>query len=415
MDIRIEPSPISGEVAAIPSKSDAHRIFICASLANEKTAVSLPSSSKDIEATLMALEAMGAIIERSENEVTVTPAPFKSKVTVNASESGSTLRFLVPVASAVCDEVTFEGSGRLPERPIGHLLDALSKNGVSFSSKKLPFTKTGALRAGVYTLPGNVSSQYVTGLLFALPLLSGDSRIVLTSRLESAAYIDITLAALKKFGIEIENTDGSFLVKGNQKYVSPSTLTIDGDWSNAAFFLVSGAIRGSVSLTGLDLNSPQGDKKIVDVLHTFGANVLFGESVTVKQSPLYSAKIDISEIPDMLPSLAILASFAKGKTEFVGGARLRIKESDRLKSATKMINSLGGKATELDEGLIIEGVGLKGGEVDGENDHRIVMAAAIGGSLSEKGVIIRGAEAVKKSYPSFFKDFSKAGGKYSVI
>ncbi len=415
MDIKIEPSPISGKIEAIPSKSDAHRIFICAALADKETKVALPSSSKDIDATLSALEAMGTKIERNGKEVIVTPAPFRKEATVNASESGSTLRFLVPVASAVISEVLFEGSGRLPERPIGDLLDALSANGVCFSAQKLPFKKTGVLRAGVYTLPGNVSSQFVTGLLFTLPLLSGDSKIVLTSKLESAAYIDITLEALKKFGIKIEKTCDGFFVRGNQKYTSPSSLTVDGDWSNSAFFLVSGAIKGSVTLTGLDRNSPQGDKKIVEVLEAFGAKIILGEGITAKESELSGAKIDISEIPDMLPSLAVLASFAKGKTEFVGGARLRIKESDRLKTTTEMINSLGGKATELDEGLIIEGVGLKGGEVDGANDHRIVMAAAIGGSLSRNGVTIRGAEAVNKSYPSFFEDFSRAGGKYSVI
>ncbi len=415
MNIKITPSVLSGTVSAIPSKSDAHRLFICAALADRNTRIEIKSSSQDIDATLDCLKNMGVAIKKDVDSVTVIPSPFKKECVIDANESGSTLRFLLPVASAVSEKVTFTGKGRLPSRPIKELIDALQQNGVVFSGERLPFTKEGRLCSGKFTLPGNVSSQYVTGLMFALPLLEGDSEIVLTTPLESSAYVDITLKALEKFGVKIEKTNEGYFVKGNQKYISPEILTVDGDWSNSAFFLVAGAVKNSVTLTGLDVDSPQGDKKITDITKKFGGNVALDSNITVKESNLLGADVDISEIPDMLPALAVLASFAQGTTRFTGGARLRIKESDRLHSVACLINSLGGIARELEDGIEVDGVGLIGGEADSFNDHRIVMAAAIAGSLSRKDVIIKGAEAVNKSYPSFFEDFEKIGGKYYVI
>ncbi len=415
MRVKVFPSPLSGTLPAIASKSDAHRLFICAALADKKASIKLSSTSVDIETTLECLSSLGAQVKRENGIVEITPSEFKDGCLIDANESGSTLRFLIPVAAAVSDRVTFIGHGRLPERPIGELIEALSENGVSFSSNKLPFTTEGKLKSGIFTLPGNISSQYITGLMFALPILEGDSEIRLTTNLESKGYIDITLGALNKFGIKIEKRENSYFIKGSQKYISPSQLEVDGDWSNSAFFLVAGAVKNFMNMSGLDINSPQGDKAITDILKRFGADIKVNEEISVKSSYLKAIKTDISEIPDMLPALAILASFAKGSTEFTGGRRLRIKESDRLKSVSDMINSLGGKATELEEGLIVEGVGLSGGEVNSYNDHRIVMASAIGAALGSGEVIINGAEAVNKSYPSFFEDFEKSGGKYCVI
>lgn len=415
MRIKVFPSPLSGKIGAIASKSDAHRLFICAFLSNTKTKIKLSTSSVDIDTTLNCLSSLGAEITRENGVVEIVGSQIANDCTLDANESGSTLRFLIPVATALCDKVTFVGRGRLPERPIGELLDALKENGVSFSSDKLPFTTSGRLKSGIFKLPGNISSQYITGLLFALPLLEGDSEIRLTTNLESKGYIDITLSVLKKFGIEITKSENSYFIKGCQRYISPNLAFVDGDWSNSAFFLVSGAIKNSLAISGLDINSPQGDKAITDVLKRFGAKVTIGKEVTSHQSLIKGTTIDISEIPDMLPALAVLASFAEGRTEFTGGKRLRIKESDRLKSVADMINSLGGKAKELEEGLLVDGVGLKGGEVNSHNDHRIVMAAAIGGALGSGIVTINGAEAVNKSYPSFFEDFEKLGGKYCVI
>lgn len=415
MRVKVFPSSLCGTIPAIASKSDAHRLFICAYLSDKKTLIKLQSTSVDIDTTLECLSSLGAKIKRENNVVEITPSKSNDGCILDANESGSTLRFLIPVATAVADKVTFIGHGRLPERPIGELLDTLSQNGVSFSSDKLPFTTEGRLKSGTFKLPGNISSQYITGLLFALPLLEGDSEIVLTTNLESKGYIDITLSALGKFGIKIEKRKNSYFVKGSQKYISPTNTEVDGDWSNSAFFLVAGAVKNFIKMSGLDINSPQGDKAITDVLKRFGAKVTLESEISVEESTLKATKIDISEIPDMLPALAVLASFAEGTTEFTGGRRLRIKESDRLKSVSDMINSLGGRATELDEGLIVEGVGLSGGEVNSYNDHRIVMAAAIGGALGSGEVTINGAEAVNKSYPSFFEDFEKIGGKYCVI
>lgn len=415
MNVKIIPSPLSGEIPSIPSKSDAHRLFICAALADKKTVIRLKSSSVDIDSTLDCLASMGVRIERKGEEVSVIPAPFLSECVLNANESGSTLRFLVPVAAAVIDKVSFEGKGRLPDRPIKDLTDALKDNGVVFSSEKLPFTKTGKLKSGKFILPGNVSSQFVTGLMFALPLLDGDSEIILTTPLESSAYVDITLEALKKFNIKIDKTRDGYFVRGNQKYLSPENLTVDGDWSNSAFFLVAGAIKNDITVKGLHTDSPQGDKKITDILKTFGAEVTSQGNIKVKSSALSSTSVNVSEIPDMLPALSVLAAFSKGTSKFTGAERLKIKESDRLHSVTALINSLGGVAREFEDGIEVDGVGLRGGEVEGFNDHRIVMAAAIAGSLSENEVIIKGAEAVNKSYPSFFEDFEKLGGKYYVI
>ncbi|MBE6701370.1 MAG: 3-phosphoshikimate 1-carboxyvinyltransferase [Ruminococcaceae bacterium] len=411
---KITPSVLSGKIDAIPSKSDAHRLLICAALSKGKTKILLPSTSEDIEATISCLVALGVKVERDGDYVTIEGGKWNENPVLDCKESGSTLRFIIPVASVLCDRVSFTGSGRLPERPISHLTNAMRENGTVFSSDKLPLTKSGKMTSGEYVLPGNVSSQYITGLLFALPLLSGDSKITLTTKLESSHYIDITLFALERFGIKIEKGENAFYVKGNQKYISPKNLTVDSDWSNAAFFLVAGAIGESVTLSSLSLNSKQGDKKIVEVLKNFGAKVDCENGITVTRDKLLPITQDVSEIPDMLPILAVLASFADGKSTFTGGKRLRIKESDRIVTTAAMINALGGKARELEDGLIVEGCSLTGGNVDGAGDHRIVMAAAIAALFCKNEVIINGAEAVNKSYPGFFEDYKKLGGKCYV-
>lgn len=410
MRIRLEPARLSGTISAIPSKSDAHRLLIASLLAEEKTEIYLPSSSVDIDTTVECIRTLGAKVTVNGDILLIEKGEKVNDVTLDCSESGSTFRFMVPVASVLCDKVSFVGHGRLPDRPIKELLDALRSNGAEFSANKLPFTKTGRLRSGVFELPGNVSSQYITGLLFALPLLDGDSEIRLTTRLESSAYIDITLWALKRFGIEINKQGNSFFIKGNQKYHSPERLTVDGDWSNASYFLASG-----VTVTGLDTDSPQGDKKILDVFRALGGKVDTAKGVTADLSSLKGCEIDISEIPDTFPTLAVLATRAEGVTSFVNGARLRIKESDRIETTARLITALGGRVRVLDDGMKVEGCQLHGGEVDGAGDHRIVMAAAMAASFCDGDVIINGAEAVTKSYPDFFEDYKKLGGKCNVI
>lgn len=407
---------LEGEISAIASKSDAHRVLICAALSSSPCELILGTSSEDIEATARCMRALGATIEKSENGLKVTPGKIPEEVFLDCGESGSTLRFLLPVAAALCERASFTGQGRLPERPIGELMQAMEQNEVSFSAPKLPLETHGKLKSGVYTLPGNISSQYITGLLLALPLLEGDSEIVLTTSLESAAYVDITLHALRRFGIEITKTQKGYFVRGGQKYKSPEKVRIDGDWSNAAFFLVAGAIGRTVTVTGLDMTSPQGDKKICEILRLFGADVCASnDKITVSPAPLKAQTVDMTEIPDMLPALAVLAANAEGESVFTGAQRLRIKESDRLKTICEMISSLGGECRETEDGIAVTGRKLAGGKVIGSGDHRIVMAAAAAATACADEVVIDGAQAVRKSYPTFFEDFARLGGEASVI
>jgi 3-phosphoshikimate 1-carboxyvinyltransferase len=292
----------------------------------------------------------------------------------------------------------------------------MKSGGAVFDREKLPLSFSGRLRAGYYSLPGNVSSQYISGLLMAFSVTPGESVLTLTSRLESSAYVDMTLDTLRLFGADIEYCENKYIVRGKERLTSPGTVTADGDWSNAAFFLVSGAIHGSVTVTGLNTDSLQGDKRIVNILRDMGADTEFcGGSLTVTAKTLRGTAVDLADIPDLLPALAVAASFAEGETRFTGGTRLRMKESDRLKTVADMISCLGGTVRELEDGLVITGTGLTGGAVDSVNDHRIVMAAAVAGANGTGPVTIKNAGAVKKSYPGFFDDFSELGGRKNVI
>ncbi|MCI2056297.1 MAG: 3-phosphoshikimate 1-carboxyvinyltransferase [Oscillibacter sp.] len=413
MDIRITPGTLSGELRAIPSKSDAHRKLILAALGDCPTVLHLPKFSADIQATADCLAALGAKIDRRGQLVAVSPIQsVPENPLLDCGESGSTLRFLLPVAAALCGSARFTGRGRLPDRPIGELKSAMESHGVTFSAPKLPFTVSGKMTGGAFSLPGNVSSQYITGLLLALPLLGEDSVLTLTTPLQSAAYVDITLRALEQFQIQVDAQDGCYRIPGRQCCSSPGILNVEGDWSNAAFFLTAGALGAAVTLTDLDGTSPQGDKAIVNALRTFGADVQEADSaVTVSPAPLTGCTVDISGIPDALPILSVLAACAAGTTRFINAGRLRLKESDRLKTTAAMLTALGGNVEERpDELLIHGGTPLVGGTVDGANDHRIVMAAAIAAVRCAGSVTILGAEAVNKSYPSFFDDYCALGG-----
>ncbi len=427
----LQARPMSGAVNAIASKSDVHRLLFCAALADNETDLYLngPTElSEDILATASCMEQMGTTVTYEDGHFHIVPnAGAIESPAFQCRESGSTLRFLLPVAAARTKNPSFDGKGRLPDRPISDLLDALSANGIAVSAPKLPFSFSGELQAGTYTLPGNVSSQYITGLLLALPLLKGDSSIRLTSELQSASYIDITTHALSRFGIRVIRTEDGWDIPGSQQYHSPGKLLADGDWSNSAFFLAAGALGSGVTVNALDPNSPQGDKKIIPILEQFGASVETRVApdtgltdYTVVKAALKGTVVDLTDIPDMLPILAVLAANAEGPTEFTGGARLRLKESDRIHSVAEMIHGLGGRAEERPDGLLVQGkdtAPLTGGTVDSYNDHRIVMAAAVGGAFSkgEKDTVIEGAEAVRKSYPTFFEDYNLLGGNAHVI
>lgn len=430
MKATIQPGALHGEIAAIASKSDVHRLLLCAALADAPTRIMLKetaSLSEDILATADCVKALGAEVTYQEDHFTVTPSGAMPEAPhFDCHESGSTLRFLLPVAAAKADHSSFSGSGRLPDRPIGELMDAMKENGVSFSSEKLPFSLSGALQPGTYRLPGNVSSQYITGLLFALPLLHGDSKIVLTSNLESASYLDITTHAQSLFGIKTLRTEYGWLVPGGQTYRSPGFVPADGDWSNSSFFLTAGALsEEGVTVRALNVESPQGDSAIVKILARFGAglqisppNAKLLSKITVQKQDLHGISVDLTDIPDSLPILAVLAANAVGPTTFTGGARLRLKESDRISSVAQMIRSLGGKVEEHPDGLTVYGkdtAPLQGGVVESFNDHRIVMASAIAATVTAGTTEIDQCEAVRKSYPDFFTAFRNLGGNVHVI
>ena len=280
----------------------------------------------------------------------------------------------------------------------------------------LPLKISGKLKSGVFKVPGNISSQFISGLLFALPLLRGDSDIILTSPIQSAGYINMTIRTMEKFGIEVDVTDTGWHVRGGQRYI-PSDYRTDGDWSQAALYLVSGAVNGEITVNNLNTDSKQGDRKIAGLLREFGAEVIQeADSVTVKKSDMKGIEIDASQIPDLVPALAVCASFADGVTRITNAERLRIKESDRPISTAALINSLGGEAKELPDGLVIRGSRtLIGGTVKGFNDHRIVMSAAICAAGSENPIICTDALSVNKSYPGFFDDYNSVGGKSEII
>ena len=413
-NVNVEPSQLNGTVAIPPSKSDVHRAIICGALSRGKCVISPVDLSEDIKATIGCVETLGAKVNISEGVLTIDGSEmFKgNNYQIFCNESGSLLRFIIPVVSAMGISATFTGAGRLPERPIGIYLDCLPKAGVKCTTKSgLPLTVEGQLQAGTFEIPGNVSSQFITGLLFALPLLKEDSKIILTSPLESVAYVDITINVMKKFGVIIETTDYGYFVKGNQKYI-PQNYTTEGDWSNAAFFMTAAAIKGDITVTGVDKNSAQGDKEIAEILKRFGAKVEFTDNgVRVQKGDLKATDIDARQIPDLVPILAVCATFAEGITHITGAERLRIKESDRLSAIANAINKLGGNVIEKPDGLVITGVkSLKGGTVQGVNDHRIVMAMSVATLMATDTVTITDMESIKKSFPNYFEEYNRLGG-----
>ncbi len=401
MKVVINPKKLRGEIEAIASKSFAHRILIGAGLSQSPTEIRLNALSEDILATISCLEQMGASIEQGDGFLKVFPIqkPVESPV-LDCNESGSTARFLLPVAAAVLDSFTLTGKGRLPERPFSPICREMRNKGCIIETDKLPINVRGKLSSGDYYIEGNSSSQFISGLLFALPLLEGDSRIILTTPLQSVGYVDMTIEVLSLFGIEAEKTESGYFVKGGQKYLANSIITVEGDWSNAAFYLSINALCGGVFVTGLNKTSTQGDRAITDVLKSLSDNN--------KANPLV---IDVSQIPDLAPVIAVVASLTEGTTHIVGGQRLRIKESDRIATTYEMLKTLGALIEMTEDGFVIKGVkSLKGGEVSGAGDHRIVMAAATAAVKCQNPVIINGAEAVNKSYPKFFKDYEAIGG-----
>lgn len=419
MDILIKPSKLHGSVNAVSSKSDAHRALICAALADRASKVSFNVRSKDIEATVNSLNALGANIVFTSYGAKVQPIGNNliKKATVNCNESGSTIRFLIPVAGALGTDAEFTGSQRLSQRPIEPMRSEMIKNGCSFSRNGVfPLKVSGRLSGSDFKIAGNISSQFVTGLLFALPII-GSGKIELMPPVESEKYIDMTVNTMRKFGINVIKDGNTFIVPPGSRYtVLRDEYAVEGDWSNSAFFLAAGALGDAVTVTGLNMNSLQGDKKIVDIIKAFGAEVdVQNNEVTVKKSRLKSVKIDASQIPDLVPIISVLASYADGETKVCNAGRLRIKECDRLAALSTSLTSMGCKLKETQDGLNIIGSSeLKFCETNSYNDHRMVMAMAVAGTFSN-GVTIKNAQAVEKSYPDFFRDFNSLEGKAYVL
>lgn len=416
--VHYRPSVISGTVAAPPSKSAGHRSLICAALSDAPVTVTGCGISDDITATERVLCALGAQIERSGTTVRITPiSNIPDKAVLDCGESGSTARFIIPIAAALgAKNVTVTGRGRLPSRPFEILCRLLRRRGVDCSTDTLPMSLGGQLPAGEYSLPGNVSSQYISGLLMALSVVPGSSRIVLTTPLESAAYVDMTVDELKRFGAFVTKTSDGYEIEG-RKRLRASDRRVEGDWSQAAFFLSAGAVcGGSVTVTGLDRSSLQGDKAIVDILKGFGADIEESDQrITVRRSKLKGTVVNASQIPDLVPIIAVTAAFAAGRTVINGAARLRLKESDRLHETVTRLVSFGIDAAETADGMIINGGKPVGAAITSANDHRIVMAFSVLACGSERGSSISGAEAINKSYPEFISDLCGLGGKCDVI
>jgi len=373
-------------------------------------------TSDDIDATAACLSALGAEISYSWGEgFSVKPVKPGGEAVLDCGESGSTLRFMLPICCALGAQAELHMRGRLPSRPMSPLLEELAAHGCIFDGVGgSPLKTSGKLRGGEFNLPGNVTSQFISGLLFALPLLDGDSRLNVAGKLESEPYIDMTLDALRAFGIGIKCGDGYYAVRGGQKYCSPGTVDVEGDWSNAAFWLCAGAVgNGGVTCTGLNPDSKQGDMAVLELLKRFGAGVTYGDgTAAVSPAALRAIRIDAGDTPDLVPVLAAVASVAHGETVIYNAGRLRIKESDRLHTVTETLRALGADITETADGLTINGKqSLRGGTVSSFGDHRIAMTAAVTSRVCGGMVTIEGAEAVDKSYPGFWDDFEALDGE----
>lgn len=418
MDIKVLPGALTGTVRVPPSKSAAHRAIIASALAKGISVIRNVDLSSDIRATLDACARLGCKAEIAEGEyrraVTVRGGlrPQNGAV-IDCAESGSTLRFMIPVACANDGQRTFAGRGRLPQRPIDSYIQIFDEQNIAYTrpcGANLPLTVAGAIKPGSFRLDGRVTSQFVTGLLFALPLLHGDSSVEVIGGFESRGYVDLTLDMLRRFGVEIRTEGGRFHVRGGQEYQAQE-IEVEGDYSQAAFFLIAGAVSGGMRVMGLKPGSLQPDRAIADILLRMGADLTCKEdAVTVRPSRLHGIDIDVSQCPDLVPPLAVAAALAQGTTRILGAARLRIKESDRLSALAQNLGAVGIRTEETQDSLTIHGGQVQGGEIDSFGDHRIAMAFAIAGAASKQGITIHGAQCVDKSYPRFYEDLKMLGG-----
>lgn len=409
----INPSTLNGTITIRPSKSVLHRLAICAALSQGVSQISNYKASLDVTATLNAVRDMGfCTYEIADDRCVITGGLQNiTKPVIDCGESGSTLRFLLPLA---CDgqERFFKGHGRLPERPMQPYEHIFAANQVFFQAMQDGFSICGELAPGTFELDGSISSQFVTGLLFKLPLMNGDSRIVIQNKLESLPYIDITRHCQDTFGVHTNYMNKVFSVHGNQVY-NAANIAAEGDYSHAAFFAVGAALSGKVQFTGLQANSTQGDRQIFDILKIMGADVQWeGSQLIVEERSLQPIEVDVSQIPDLVPALAVAACAAEGKSKLINAARLRFKESDRLDAMAVELERLGADIVQYEDSLVINGKGyLDGGHVHTHNDHRIAMALTVASCISKEKIVLDEPDVVRKSAPEFFEEFRRLGGK----
>lgn len=393
MDITLFPRKLNGTICAIPSKSQAHRFLICAAFADKPTTIICNQTNRDIEATVACLNALGANITRTTTGYTVVPVTnLPQNATLPCGESGSTLRFMLPVVGALGVNATFVLEGRLPQRPLSPLWEEMERMGCHLSR---PTTTTiacsGQLRAGQYDINGNVSSQFISGLLFAMTIIAGECMLSVRGNLESKPYVDMTQQALQLFGVNTDN----YVVGVNQHLLSPDCICVEGDWSNSAFFLAAHRMGSNISVTGLDDLSTQGDRSVRRILACLDADIT----------------IDAANIPDLVPILAIAAASLNGAT-FTNISRLRLKESDRVATVAEMLNRLGARTVVSENMLRVYPTEFQGCMIDAHGDHRIAMSAAIAATVANGPITVLGAECVAKSYPSFWEEYQKLGGQY---
>ena len=409
--------PLSGTIPSIPAKAHAHRALIAAALAASPSTILISHSSKDIDATMDSLRALGATITYEHGVAHVTPSPAPSIGQVLPHESGTTLRLLLPVSASICNTVKVDAKGRLPERPLGPLLSEMKDHGVSFSQDAPPFTMTGRLQGGTFSMTGTVSSQFFSGLLLAAPQL-GRTTVNCTSALQSKDYVTLTIETMKDFGVHVtegstEDGHPSFTIEENQHFHGNEQYPIEGDWSNGAIWLVAAAMTGqSISVTGLRPDSVQADKRILYILEKSGVTCTWnGTTVTVSGKSHQPIHVNLEQMPDLLPILSSLACSIEGESSFINGARLRLKESDRLEAVAQLVRDSGGTVRMEGDSLYITGTGtLTGGTVDCVNDHRLVMAGALNALIATSPMILKDSEAISKSYPHFFEDWQLLGG-----
>ena len=417
--IIIMPSKLSGNINAQVSKSDAHRSLIISALSESISTLSPwhDNVGDDINITKNILESLSLCETSISNEsLVITPSKnYKQNITINAGESGTTLRLILPVLSALNIDATIICEGRLPKRPMEAYHKIWSDNNIELIQKDNYIKTSGKIKSGNYHIEGNISSQFISGMIIGLSLLHNDSRIFIENNLESKPYIDMTINTLKKFDVDIiwENEKTIYIKCPNT--FKPSNIMLDGDWSHAAFFIVAAAIGGDITTHGLNKNSCQGDKEIVNIINKMGGYAHFGHDSTLKvkhNGRLNGIDIDVKNIPDLSPVLAVLGIYAEGKTTLYNAQRLRFKESDRITDLANSLKNLGAKIKTTDDTIEIEGQGfIDGGKTSSYKDHRLAMAVSISSIMAKNNIELEDCDAVSKSSSNFFNQFTSLGGR----